>query len=139
MQYILMQSAPCALNKLESYLESLFGASNTTASDTDIEEHNVTILDARKHNPGGFHETGFTLITLDKEPATTDWRTSFHNNDSPDMLHFHEQMEPYIRELYPNVKKILFTFNAVRGGDTFGDQPQAVSRPHLDYYQDDKA
>ena len=139
MQYILMQSAPCAFNKLEAYLESLFGASNTTASDTDIEEHNVTILDARKHNPGGFHETGFTLITLDKEPATTDWRTSFHQNDSPDILHFHEQMEPYIRKLYPNVKKILFTFNAVRGGDTFGDQPRAVARPHLDYHQDDEA
>ena len=78
MQYILMQSAPCALNKLEAYLESLFGASNTTASDTDIEEHNVTILDARKHNRGGIHETGFTLITLDKEPVITDWRTSFN-------------------------------------------------------------
>ena len=27
---------------------------------------NITIMDARKHKPGSFEETGFTLITLDK-------------------------------------------------------------------------
>ena len=30
------------------------------------ENHTVTILDARKHNPGTFSETGFTLVKLDE-------------------------------------------------------------------------
>ena len=30
------------------------------------EDHRVTILDARKHKPGIFSETGFTLVTLDE-------------------------------------------------------------------------
>ena len=30
------------------------------------ENHTVTILDARKHKPGAFSETGFTLVTLDE-------------------------------------------------------------------------
>ena len=96
-----MESSTCAIHKLASYLGYI-----SPYSLADSEEHNVTILDARNHNPGDFHETGFTLITLDREPVTTDWRTNFYNDDKPDILHFHEQMEPYIRESYPN-KKIL--------------------------------
>jgi len=139
MEYILVQSAPCAVNKVVTYLGTILGASNTDTFNTDSEKHNVTILDARTADPGDFHETGFTLITLDKEPVTTDWRTNFYSSDSPDILHFHEQMEPYIRELYPQTKKILWTYNVVRGGDKFGDQPRAVGGPHLDYHQDDQA
>ena len=30
------------------------------------EDHTVTILDARKHKPGTFSETGFTLVKLDE-------------------------------------------------------------------------
>ena len=30
------------------------------------ENHTVTMLDARKHNPGTFSETGFTLVNLDE-------------------------------------------------------------------------
>ena len=39
------------------------------------EQKNVTFLDARKNNPGDFHETGFTLIQLDNELDIKDWRT----------------------------------------------------------------
>ena len=44
-------------------------------------------------------------------------------------------MEPHIRKLYPKVKKIFWTFNVIRGGDKFGDQPRALGGPHLDYFQ----
>ena len=44
-------------------------------------------------------------------------------------------MEPHIRYLYPEAKRILWTFNVVRGGDRFGDQPKAIDGPHLDYHQ----
>ena len=30
------------------------------------ENHTVTILDARKHNPGTFSETGFAIVMLDE-------------------------------------------------------------------------
>ena len=32
----------------------------------DFTTHNVTISDARKHRPGSFKETGFSIITLDE-------------------------------------------------------------------------
>ena len=46
-------------------------------------------------------------------------------------------IDPYIKELYPKVKKIHWTYNMVRGGNRIGDHPRA-EQPHLDYYQDDK-
>eukprot|EP00091_Calanus_sinicus_P004633 TRINITY_DN14972_c0_g1_i1.p1 TRINITY_DN14972_c0_g1~~TRINITY_DN14972_c0_g1_i1.p1 ORF type:complete len:268 (-),score=51.45 TRINITY_DN14972_c0_g1_i1:88-891(-) len=139
MEYFLVQSFPCSLNKLVTYIGTLTGTSNTAENDDTAEKHNVTILDARKADPGSFHDTGFTMITLDKEPVTTDWRSNDWNSEHPDIMNFHEQMEPYIRQLYPSVKKIFWTFNVIRGGDKLGDQPRAVGGPHLDYYQDDEA
>ena len=35
--------------------------------------------DARKEVPGGFHETGFTLVHLEEDPDITDWRTNPHH------------------------------------------------------------
>jgi len=140
MEYMLVQSIPCSLNKLVVYIGTLTGSSDAGMADVGkAEQHNVTILDARKADPGSFHDTGFTLITLDKEPVTTDWKSNFYESDNPDIMHFQEQMEPYIKQLYPSVKKIFWTFNVIRGGDKLGDQPRAVGGPHLDYFQDDEA
>ena len=140
MEFIFQQSIPCSMTKLISYISHLMGKTNLELfKDIEHSSHNVTILDARKVSPGNFHETGFTMVTLDKEPVTTDWRATFQFTDKPDIMHFHKQMEPYIMELYPDTKKIWWTINVVRGGDKFGDQPRAVGGPHLDYYQDDQA
>merc|ERR1711983_382748 len=97
------------------------------------ENHTVTILDARKHNPGTFSETGFTLVKLDEEPGTKNWR-----HGSQDIHLFQEMMNPHLMKLYPETKKILWLNNVVRGGDKPLDQPAAPA-PHLDYYQDDEA
>ena len=58
---------------------------------------NVTIHDARKRSPGGFHETGFTLVELEKEPVTKDWRTNAKMEKGADILKFYEQMYPHIK------------------------------------------
>ena len=47
-------------------------------------------------------------------------------------------MEPHLRKLYPEAKKILWTHNIVRGGGKAGDQPKAL-QPHLDYHQNKTA
>lgn len=95
---------------------------------------NITIYDARKHNFGDFHDSGFTLIELEEEPMTTDWRTP-PTYDDADIKKFHHQMEPHIRALYPGVRRLLWTFNVVRGGDRIMDQPRAVDNVHIDYHQ----
>merc|ERR1712004_28799 len=56
----------------------------------------------------------------------------------PDVEKFHRQMEPYLKNLYPTVKKIVWTHNIIRGGHEVGDQPPALG-PHLDYHQNDEA
>ena len=95
----------------------------------------MTIFDARLESPGSFHETGFTLVTLEEKPVTIDWRTEHKRNKDADIRKFHQQMEPYILSLYPAAKKLVWTYNVVRGGDQAGDQPRAVAGPHLDYHQ----
>ena len=67
---------------------------------------------------GDFHETGFTLITLENEPITKDWRTNLRH-ENPDIKYFMEEMEPHIKKLYPNTKKLMWTHNVVRGGDRY--------------------
>ena len=96
------------------------------------EQKTVNILDARKHQPGSFSETGFTLIQLDQEPQTRNWRPG-----SQDIHLFREEMEPHLRRMYPQTKRIEWLSNLVRGGDQPGDQPRALG-PHLDYHQDDQ-
>ena len=63
------------------------------------ENHTLKIQDARKNSPGVFTHTGFTLVKLDKEPDTKNWRFS-----SEDIHLFHQQMNPFLRELYPQTK-----------------------------------
>ena len=58
------------------------------------------------------------MTMLCQEPKTQNWRTG-----SEDIQLFIDQMEPYIREMYPRVKKIMLFTHLVRGGDKFGDQP----------------
>ena len=82
---------------------------------------NVTIHDARKNKPGTFYETGFTLITLEEELEDIDWRSKHLNDANADISKFHKQMEPKVRELYPNLKKFVWTTNLVCGGNRFMD------------------
>jgi len=128
-EFLLTQWVPRSINKIVTLIASALGLSNYSAVKT--EEKTVKILDARKHEPGPFSETGFTLVALDKEPETKNWRPG-----SKDIQLFREQMEPYIKSLYPQTKRIEWLSNLVRGGDQPGDQPRALG-PHLDYHQDD--
>jgi len=127
---MLTQWIPRSLTKLISLITGSLGLSNYSAMKG--EEKTVNILDARKHQPGSFSETGFTLIKLDQEPQTVNWRPG-----SQDIHLFREQMEPQLRKLYPQTKRIEWLSNLVRGGDQPGDQPRALG-PHLDYHQDDQ-
>lgn len=138
--FIYKQHMPCPLIKFFAFLGLGLGV-----YPDDIPEsvnHTVTIYDARKHAPGDFDKTGFTLIRLDREAETKDWRMQGgigkRNGTDPDVEKFHHQMEPYLTKLYPHVKKIVWTHNIVRGGHEVGDQPPALG-PHLDYNQDDDA
>ena len=137
--YLLHSFTPCAIMKVLGHLG--LTPDYSPLADLSPDTHNVTILDARKQNLGGFHETGFTLIQLEKEPETLDWRKMIINprtkekDESADIGKFFDQMEPHIMELYPQTKKIRWTYNVVRGGDKVGDQPRAVGGPHMDYHQ----
>jgi len=93
---------------------------------------NITIHDARKMSFGEFHESGFTLLKLEEELDITDWRA---NGEGAQIQKFHRAMEPHIKNLYPNVKRMLWTYNVVRGGDGALDQPRAVDGVHIDYHQ----
>ena len=129
LEYILNQVAPCALTKL---INSHGGGDYYGKPD---ETHHVTIYDARKTQFGGFHESGFTLIKVEDKIETTDWRTNGATNEDADIKKFHVQMEPHLRTLYPETKRIQWTSNVVRGGGQLGDQPKAMGGPHLDYHQ----
>ena len=56
----------------------------------NLEKHNVTINDARKIPNNNFHKSGFTLIKLEKEPVTKDWRTSNVHNEEADINNFYQ-------------------------------------------------
>ena len=84
---------PCALNKLYDFV---------IGPDFLVDKFslkNVTIFDARKKNPGDFHQTGFTLVEID-EPITKDWRTQYIDynptigktaiNETADIVHYHK-------------------------------------------------
>jgi hypothetical protein len=139
MEYILFQSFPCALTKLIYAINIALGkGTDVKKGEQQNEKHNVTFHDARKTNFSSFHESGFTLIQLDEEPATTDWRTQGKEEDA-DIKKFYAQMEPHLLALFPATRRIHWTYNVVRGGDRFGDQPRAVNGPHLDYHQGQEA
>ena len=136
---VFAQKAPCAVLKLVDFFIDGFQFSKGS-----VVSHTVTIHDARKKSPGSFHETGFTLIDLEEDPATTDWRTPSTTNEDADIKKFYAQLEPHIMKLYPQTKRLQWTFNVLRGGlptsfgKEFGDQPRVVN-PHLDYHQNDTA
>ena len=135
-EYMLFQSFPCAIIRL---ISKVSGSDLNDPAKTDNplqkELHQMTFVDARKNNPGSFHETGFTLIQLDQQPLTKDWRSNKYLAKEYDIDLFQDQMEPYIKQLYPDAKRLLWTSNVVRGGDRFMDQPKAVDGPHLDFHQ----
>ena len=97
----------------------------------------IDIVDARKRDFGDFHDSGFTLIKLEEDIEVTDWRTPASQSEDAEIRKFHRVMEPHIRKLYPDVKRMVWTYNVVRGGDGALDQPRAVDGPHLDYHQND--
>merc|ERR1711971_1342046 len=133
-EFILTPCTPCAIVKMITEVRHIiYGHADTDPLELLKENHTVTILDARKHKPGTFSETGFTIVTLDEEPGTKNWRYG-----SKDIHLFQEMMNPHLMKLYPKTKKILWLTNVVRGGDKLGDQPVALG-PHLDYSQDDEA
>ena len=119
MDYLLLSFTPCPILKVLGFLGLTTDPSSFAELSQDV--HNVTILDARKQNLGGFHETGFTLIQLEKEPETKDWRKLIINpktkerDESADIKKFFDQMELHIMELYPQTKRIRWTYNVVRG------------------------
>ena len=66
--FALKQSIPCCIMKMIIWAGNLLHGGKTVehVTATGAELNNITIMDARKHKPGSFKETGFTLITLDK-------------------------------------------------------------------------
>ena len=64
-EYILTQFCPCAIIKMITKVRHTI---NGHGDFDQIKTHqeSVTILDARKHKPGTFSETGFTLVELDE-------------------------------------------------------------------------
>ena len=52
---------------------------------------NLSIHDARKQTFGDFYDSGFTLIKLEEEPITTDWRTPDMDSEDGDIKKFHNQ------------------------------------------------
>ena len=66
-EFILTQSCPCAIIKMIAKVRHIInGHGDFDKVKLHTENHTVTILDARKHKPGTFFETGFTLVTLDE-------------------------------------------------------------------------
>jgi hypothetical protein len=121
--FILMQSMPKWVSNVATFL---FGKSDYGSN--EAESHNVTFLDARQEKID-FRKMGFMLVTLPKESETTNWRSQ------EDCKMFHSEIEPAIRGLYPDAKRMVWTYNVVRNGNKFGDQPGAVDTLHLDYSQ----
>lgn len=127
LDFLGMQSEWCVLSKI------VYLISAKTTHKTNPKMQNVSFWDARKHKPGTFHETGFTLLKLEKMPETTDWDTSgLHDPVNADVVKFHKQMDPHIRKLYPKVKRIHWMQNVVRGGYV-GSHPKAFYA-HIDYH-----
>jgi len=131
--FAMTQWTPCCILKFIKWSEKLlYGEEFEDMVEAYHNMVNITIMDARKHKPGSFEETGFTLITLDKEPETKNWRAR-----SEDLHIFHAEMEKYFIKMYPQTKRFLWSTNLVRGDTKFMDQPPSVS-PHLDFYQGDE-
>ena len=121
LEFIVIQWVPCAFVKLISFLNFVLYGDQINLD--AYEYKNVTIMDARKHKPGSFPETGFTLLQLDSLPNITNW-----GYGSEDIQIFQQEMEPYLYELYPQTKRILWLTNLVRGGNTPGHLPISTTK-----------
>lgn len=101
------------------------------------ETRSIDILDARKRESEiSFEKNGFALIDMKDDPSiqtVKNWRSQ------TDIKQFQNELEPHLRKLFPNATRIEFTYNVIRGGNKFGDQPAAINGPHLDYTQNDTA
>ena len=87
LDFLGMQTEWCVLSKI------VYLISAKTTHKTNPQMRNISFWDARKHKPGSFHETGFTLLKLEKMPETTDWETSgLHDPVNADVVKFHRQM-----------------------------------------------
>ena len=126
-EFILTQFCPCAIVKMITKVRHIINGHGDLDQIKHLQEnHTVTILDARKHNPGTFSETGFTLVKLDEvwfrsltgpascsrlwqsnlfwifqEPGTKNWRYG-----SQDIHLFQEMMNPHLMKLYPDTKVV---------------------------------
>ena len=121
LEFILIQWAPCLVIKLISILNFVLYGDQITLD--AYEYKNVTIMDARNHKTGSFSETGFTLLHLDSLPNINNW-----GYGSGEMKIFQQQIEPYLYELYPETKKVLWLTNLVRGGKTPGHLPISTTQ-----------
>jgi hypothetical protein len=95
-----------------------------------VEKHEVAILDARRRSLD-YEKCGFTLRPL--ESKVTNWQEVTISGSAQRNL-FTDEMETIIRQLHPDVKKITFEGNLLRGGA--GANPPATNGLHLDLYPD---
>ena len=65
-EFILKAITPCAFIKLMMFVGNQLYGNQMEKFGKKMENKTVTILDARKHNPGSFEQTGFTLIQLEE-------------------------------------------------------------------------
>ena len=66
-EFILTQFCPCEIIKMITKVRHIInGHGDLDQLKPYSENRTVTIHDARKHKPGTFSETGFTLVTLDE-------------------------------------------------------------------------
>ena len=65
-EFLLQAIAPCACIKLMIFIRHQLYGDQMERFDDKTENRTVSILDARKHDPGSFEQTGFTLIQLDE-------------------------------------------------------------------------
>ena len=65
-EFILQAITPCAFIKLMIFIRHQLYGDEKERFDDKTENRTVSILDARKHDPGSFEQTGFTLIQLDE-------------------------------------------------------------------------
>ena len=105
------------------FLGTIKELENATCKAMQCKMYNITLLDARKHSHGEFHEAGFTLITLDQVVIKwTDWiiiccfqetKTQNWRANSEDIHLFQEQMEPYLMKMYPQTKVWCTLYNNI--------------------------
>jgi hypothetical protein len=97
---------------------------------TATDRREVAILDARKRDLD-YEACGFTLRPL--RSNVTDWQDVAVSGSRQQRL-FESELEAVIRGLHPDVKKIRFTGDVLRGGA--GSNPPLADATHLDFYPD---